>query len=126
MVVLTSAGKGYYRGQIGLDTSIKGKMNLMFSEEAVKRSKALQQISLDGRSAGIPTNVEGTLTSPSFPGFSAQKLLELGLKRTGQRILIDILSPQKKEGKSTQQQTDSKKTDPGQKIRKELEKIFKF
>lgn len=124
LVFVTSAGKAYYRGQVGLDTSLKGKLNLMFAENAVNKSAALQQISMDGKSASVPSNVEGTLLSPSFPGFSAEKLLELGLKRTGQKILNDILSPRKKE---TEDNSGSdKKKDPGKQILNDLKKIFKF
>ena len=127
LVFLTSAGKAFYRGQVGLDTTLNGKLNLIFAPEAVAKSRVLQQISLDGKTAGIPTRVEGTLLSPVFPGFSAEKLLELGLKRTGQKILIDILSPRKKQPDQPQEkeQTDSKEK-PAKKILKDLQKIFKF
>lgn len=123
LVFVAVAGKIYYRGQVGLDTSLKGKLNMIFAEEAVRKSQALQQISLDGKSANIPSNVEGTLLAPVFPGFSAEKLLELGLKRTGQKILIDILSPRKKEQADESAQPEKK--DP-KKILKDLQKIFKF
>ena len=126
LVFVSSAGKAYYRGDVGLDTSLKGKMNIIFSTEAVTKSQALKQISLDGKSADLPSRVEGTLLNPSFPGFSAQKILELGLKRKGQKMLQDILFPQKKEPSNNQDADKNKKQDPGKKILKDLKKIFKF
>jgi hypothetical protein len=123
LVFVAAAGKIYYRGQVGLDTTLKGKLNMIFAEEAVQKSQALQQISLDGKSANVPSNVEGTLLAPVFPGFSAEKLLELGLKRTGQKILIDILSPRKKD--QPDESAQPAKKDP-KKILKDLQKIFKF
>lgn len=123
LLFIAAAGKVYYNGQVGLDTSLNGKLNIMFTEEAVSKSRALQQISLDGKTASIPGNVTGTLLSPSFPGFSAEKLLELGLKRTGQKILIDILSPRKKEPEN--EPAEQKNKEP-EKILNDLKKIFKF
>lgn len=123
LLFVASAGKVYYQGQVGLDTSLKGKLNIIFTEESVEKSRVLQQISLDGKTAGIPSNVAGTLLSPSFPGFSTEKLLELGLKRTGQKILIDILSPGKKEPANSPAKQKEKSP---QKIINDLKKIFKF
>jgi hypothetical protein len=131
LVFVARAGKAYYRGQVGLDTSLSGKMTIIFDQEAVRRSSALQQISLDGRSASIPSRVEGTLLTPSFPGFSAQKLLELGLKRKGQRMLQDIFLPRKdkpaeQSENQQQQQQEPKKEKPEEKIIEGLKDIFKF
>lgn len=123
LLFIAAAGKVYYQGQVGLDTSLKGKLNIVFTEESIGKSRALQQISLDGKTAGIPSNVAGTLLSPSFPGFSAEKLLELGLKRTGEKILMDILSPRKKEPEGS---SVKKKEVKPQKILNDLKKIFKF
>ncbi|MFZ5950702.1 MAG: AsmA family protein [Candidatus Rifleibacteriota bacterium] len=120
------AGKAFYRGQVGLDTRLDGKMTLLFSNDAVKKSQALQQISLDGSSADISTKVEGTLLSPAFPGFSPEKLLEFGLKRKGQKILIDILKPKSKKTDESNTQQEEPKKDSGKKILKDLQKIFKF
>jgi len=123
LLFIAAAGKVYYTGQVGLDTSVQGRLNIMFTEESVSKSRALQQISLDGKTASIPSNVAGTLFSPSFPGFSAEKLLELGLKRTGQKILRDILSPRKKQ---PEEDSSSQKKNEPQKILNDLKKIFKF
>ncbi|MEW6711784.1 MAG: AsmA-like C-terminal region-containing protein [Candidatus Riflebacteria bacterium] len=120
------AGKAFYRGQVGLDTRLDGKMTLLFSGEAVKKSQVLQQISLDGSSADISTKVEGTLLAPVFPGFSPEKLLEFGLKRKGQKLLIDILKPKSKKSEDSNTQQEQPKKDPGKKILKDLQKIFKF
>lgn len=125
LVFVSSAGKVYYRGQVGLDTTLSGKMNLIFAEDAVAKSQALQQISMDKKSANIPTRVAGTLLSPSFPGFSAGKLLELGLKRKGQKMLNDILFPQKNEPTSQEVTADQKSQDPGKQILNDLQNIFK-
>jgi hypothetical protein len=125
LVFVTDAGKAYYRGQVGLDTSLNGKMNLMFSAEAIRSSSALQQISLDGKNASIPTRVEGTLLNPSFPGISAQKLLELGLQRQGQKMLQDILNPGK--NRSEDSKDESQNNDrPEKQILDGLKDIFKM
>ncbi len=123
LLFVATAGRISYQGHVGLDTSLKGNLNIVFTEESVNKSRALQQISLDGKTASIPSKVEGTLFSPSFPGFSAEKLLELGLKRTGQKILIDVLTPRKKE--PADDSSNQKKKEP-KKILNDLKKIFKF
>ena len=124
LLCMSTAGKAYYRGDVGLDTTLSGQLNLIFFEEAVKKSQALQQISLDGRSANIPTKVAGTLLAPSFPGFSAGKLLELGLKRTGQKLLQDIIGGGKDDGK-IDESDESKPQNTGKKILEDLQNIFK-
>jgi hypothetical protein len=127
LVFVANAGKAYYRGQIGLDTSLSGKMTIMFSQQAVAKSHTLKQISLNDRTANIPTRVEGTLLEPSFPGFGPEKLLELGLRRKGQKMLQDILSPQKnREADNNDNQKEDKKRKPEQQIIDGLKDIFKF
>jgi hypothetical protein len=99
----------------------------MFSQQAVAKSHTLKQISLNDRTANIPTRVEGTLLEPSFPGFGPEKLLELGLRRKGQKMLQDILSPQKnREADNNDNQKEDKKRKPEQQIIDGLKDIFKF
>ncbi|EKD82213.1 MAG: hypothetical protein ACD_39C01421G0002, partial [uncultured bacterium] len=120
---LSTAGKAFYRGDVGLDTTLKGQLNLTFFQEAVEKSQALQQISLDGKSANIPTRVEGTLLAPSFPGFSSGKLLELGLKRTGQKMLQDIIQGGKTPSKTEPASTGQKES--GKQLIEGLQNIFR-
>ncbi|HNX75148.1 MAG TPA: AsmA-like C-terminal region-containing protein [Candidatus Rifleibacterium sp.] len=120
LAALTGAGNAYYRGTVGLDTTLKGQLELKFSPAAVERSQVLQQISLDSQTVMIPTRVEGTLLAPVFPGFSAQKLLELGLKRKGQKMLQGIIMPGS--GKTTDQQPQK---DSGKNLLNDLQNIFK-
>ncbi len=124
LVFLSPAGRVDYRGDVGLDTSLKGNLNISFAQVAVAKSRALQQISLDGKSASIPSRVEGTLLAPVFPGFKPEKLLELGLKRQGQKLLQDILRPRSKEPASSEPATATQKTDPKD-LLKDLGNIFK-
>ncbi|NLF96423.1 MAG: AsmA-like C-terminal region-containing protein, partial [Candidatus Riflebacteria bacterium] len=123
MAFLSSAGRADYRGDVGLDTSLKGNLNITFATAAVAKSRVLQQISLDGKSASIPSRVEGTLLAPVFPGFKPEKLLELGLKRQGQKLLQDILKPRSKE--PTSPDTAPKKSDPAKDLLKDLGNLFK-
>lgn len=125
LVFISNAGKAFYRGNVGLDTSLSGKMNIVFAQEAVKSSPALQQISLDGKSADLPTNVAGTLLSPSFPGFSPQGLLELGLKRQGQKLLQDLIFKRKSEPADAGNVSKEENNDPGKQIMQGLQNIFK-
>ncbi|MBU1108162.1 MAG: hypothetical protein KKB51_15930 [Candidatus Riflebacteria bacterium] len=129
---LSTAGTADYRGDIGLDTTLNGRLEIRFSPTVVKKSQALQQISLDGKSAIIPTKVGGTILDPSFPGFSSGKLLELGLKRQGQKILQDIFKLKKKPATNPVVSPDPGKS-PAPKpskieesLNKELKKLFKF
>ena len=122
---LSSAGTADYRGNVGLDTSLKGNLSLHFSQAAVQQSQVLQQISLDGKTVSIPTRVEGTLQNPSFPGFSTNKLLELGLKRKGQKMLQDILLPGSKKPAGTESAPDQQKKDSGKELIENLQNIFK-
>ncbi|KAF1080276.1 MAG: hypothetical protein GQF41_3444 [Candidatus Rifleibacterium amylolyticum] len=123
MAFLSSAGRADYRGDVGLDTSLKGNLNITFATAAVAKSRVLQQISLDGKTASIPSRVEGTLLAPVFPGFKPEKLLELGLKRQGQKLLQDILKPRSKE--PTSPDTAPKKSDPAKDLLKDLGNLFK-
>ena len=125
LLFIAKAGKVYYRGQVGLDTSLSGKMSIIFDHSAVSRSRVLQEISLDGNIAKIPTRVEGTLLSPSFPGLSAEKLLELGLKRKGQKMIQDILLPGRKKNDSTQTENQQEQKRPEQQLLEGLQNIFK-
>ena len=100
----TAAGQAFYRGNIGLDTSLQGRLELRFGSAAVRKSDILRQISTDGSSAAIPTRVEGSLLAPVFPGFSLGGLLELGLKKQGQKLLQDMINPGAKSSDSSQQQ----------------------
>ncbi len=125
MMFLSSAGRADYRGDVGLDTSLKGNLEIRFAPVAVAKSRVLQQISLDGKTASIPSRVEGTLLAPVFPGFKPEKLLELGLKRQGQKLLIDILKPRSKEPASAEPTPATKKTDPAKDLLKDLGNIFK-
>lgn len=124
MMFLSSAGRADYRGDVGLDTSLKGNLEIRFAPVAVAKSRVLQQISLDGKTASIPSRVEGTLLAPVFPGFKPEKLLELGLKRQGQKLLIDILNPRSKEPASAEPAPTTKKTEPKD-LLKDLGNIFK-
>ena len=125
MRFLSSAGLADYRGDIGLDTSLKGNLEIRFAPVAVAKSRVLQQISLDGKTAGIPSRVEGTLLAPVFPGFKPEKLLELGLKRQGQKLLQDILNPRSKEPAGAEPAPAAKKTDPAKDLLKDLGNLFK-
>ncbi|HNS10494.1 MAG TPA: AsmA-like C-terminal region-containing protein [Candidatus Ozemobacteraceae bacterium] len=125
MMFLSSAGRASYRGDVGLDTSLKGNLEIRFAPVAVEKSRVLQQISLDGKTASIPSRVEGTLLAPVFPGFKPEKLLELGLKRQGQKLLQDILKPRSKEPASAEPAPAAKKTDPAKDLLKDLGNIFK-
>ncbi|HNW12610.1 MAG TPA: AsmA-like C-terminal region-containing protein, partial [Candidatus Rifleibacterium sp.] len=125
MMFLSSAGRASYRGDVGLDTSLKGNLEIRFAPVAVENSRVLQQISLDGKTASIPSRVEGTLLAPVFPGFKPEKLLELGLKRQGQKLLQDILKPRSKEPASAEPAPAAKKTDPAKDLLKDLGNIFK-
>lgn len=125
MTFLSSAGRADYRGDVGLDTSLKGNLEIRFAPVAVAKSRVLQQISLDGKTAGIPSRVEGTLLAPVFPGFKPEKLLELGLKRQGQKLLLDILNPRSKEPASAEPAPATKKADPAKDLLKDLGNIFK-
>ena len=122
---LSSAGRADYRGDVGLDTSLKGNITISFAPAAVAKSQVLRQISLDGKTASIPSRVEGTLTAPSFPGFNSGKLLELGLQRQGQKILQDILNPRSKEPSSTETAPATQNTDPTKELLKGLGNLFK-
>ncbi|MBF0502260.1 MAG: hypothetical protein HQM09_19120 [Candidatus Riflebacteria bacterium] len=113
----STIGKADFHGDVGLDTTLKGQLNLVFSQAAVKKSQVLQEMSLNGTSVDIPTKVEGTLLAPSFPGLSSGKLLELGVKREGQKILQGIIQG----GKQPAQPPKGKKS-----LESELKKIFKF
>ena len=133
--VRTPAGKGFYNGYVGLDTVLSGKMNLVFSELAVQKSKVLQEISLNSKTVSVPSKVRGTLLTPEFPGFKPGKLFELGIKRKGQKMLQDILfgKPKPKTTPVEPKQEPEKpkeKPKPEEKIKKsienELKKIFKF
>ncbi len=99
----TAAGLAFYRGNIGLDTSLQGRLELRFAAAAVRKSDILRQISTDGVSAAIPTTVEGSLLAPVFPGFSLGGLLEFGLKKQGQKLLQDMINPGAKSPDSGQQ-----------------------
>jgi hypothetical protein len=125
LLFIAEAGKVYYRGQVGLDTSLSGKMSIIFVQNAVSKSRVLQEISLDGKLAKIPTRVEGTLLNPSFPGLSAQKLLELGLKRKGQKMIQDILLPGGKKDDSTETETQQEQKRPEEQLLEGLQNIFK-
>lgn len=125
MMFLSSAGRADYRGDIGLDTSLKGNLEIRFAQVAVTKSRVLQQVSLDGKTAGIPSRVEGTLLAPVFPGFKPEKLLELGLKRQGQKLLQDILNPGSKEPASPETAPARQKTDPAEDLLKNLGNLFK-
>jgi len=125
MVFLSTAGRADYRGDVGLDTSLRGNLNISFAPVAVAKSRVLQQISLDGKTASIPSRVEGTLLAPIFPGFKPEKLLELGLRRQGQKLLQDILKPRSKEPASTEPAPTTKKSDPARDLLKDLGNIFK-
>jgi hypothetical protein len=125
LLFIAEAGKVYYRGQVGLDTSLSGKMSIIFDQNAVSKSRVLQEISLDGKLAKIPTRVEGTLLSPSFPGLSAQKLLELGLKRKGQKMIQDILLPGRKKDDSSKTETQQEQKRPEEQLLEGLQNIFK-
>ncbi|PKL43511.1 MAG: hypothetical protein CVV42_20180 [Candidatus Riflebacteria bacterium HGW-Riflebacteria-2] len=122
---LSSAGRADYRGDVGLDTSLKGNLEIRFAPAAVAKSRVLQQISLDGKSASIPSRVEGTLLAPVFPGFKPEKLLELGLKRQGQKLLQDLLTPRSKEPASTETAPAPQKSDPAKELLKGLGNLFK-
>ncbi len=124
MIFLSSAGRADYRGDVGLDTSLKGNLEIRFAPVAVAKSRVLQQISLDGKTASIPSRVEGTLLAPVFPGFKPEKLLELGLKRQGQKLLQDILNPGSKDPASAEPAPATKKTDPKD-LLKDLGNIFR-
>ncbi|NLF97177.1 MAG: hypothetical protein GX569_10590, partial [Candidatus Riflebacteria bacterium] len=56
-------------------------------------------------------------------GFKPEKLLELGLKRQGQKLLQDILKPRSKE--PTSPDTAPKKSDPAKDLLKDLGNLFK-
>jgi len=124
LTFLSTIGKAFYRGDVGLDTTLNGDLNLVFAQVAVAQSQILQQISLDGTSVSIPTKVRGTLLAPLFPGFSPGKLAQLGLQRTGQKVLQDVLL-----GKSRTTETGtasaSGKIDPGKELLRGLEGLFK-
>ncbi len=125
LTCLTTAGKAFYRGNVGLDTSLNGQLNLAFSQTAVQQSQALQQISLDGITANIPTRVGGTLLAPTFPGFSAGKLLELGLKRKGQKMLQDLILPGSNKPAGTEGSPEATNKDPGKELLDNLQNIFR-
>ncbi|NLF96537.1 MAG: hypothetical protein GX569_07350 [Candidatus Riflebacteria bacterium] len=122
---LSSAGRADYRGDVGLDTSLKGNLEIRFAPAAVAKSRVLQQVSLDGKTASIPSRVEGTLLAPVFPGFKPEKLLELGLKRHGQKLLQDLLTPRSKEPTTTETAPATKKSDPAKDLLKDLGNLFK-
>ncbi|MGM0599411.1 MAG: AsmA-like C-terminal region-containing protein [Candidatus Rifleibacteriota bacterium] len=124
LLFVAEAGKLYYRGQVGLDTSLSGKMSIIFTQNALAESQILRQISSDGKNAKIPTRVEGTLLSPSFPGLSAQNLLELGLKRRGQKMLQDILLPERQNNDSTETEKTEEQNSPEEHLLKGLQHIF--
>lgn len=121
----STIGRADYRGDVGLDTSLKGKLDLVFARPAVERSRVLQELSLDGVSVKVPTRVEGTLLVPSFPGFSPQKLLELGLQRKGQKMLQDVLLGGKKSPAPAASGTAQPRKDPAQELLDGLGGLFK-
>ncbi len=124
LTFVSTIGTAFYRGDVGLDTSLRGDLNLVFSQAAVNQSQTLKDLSLDGKSVSVPTKVRGTLLAPEFPGFSPGKLLELGLKRTGQKMLQEILTGKPKPAENTTA-SESRKVDPGQELLKELGGLFK-
>lgn len=125
LAFLSSAGTADYRGDVGLDTSLKGKLEIRFNPVVVAKSRALQQISLDGKTANVPSRVEGTLLAPVFPGFKPEKLLELGLKRQGQKLLQNLLKPRDKKPASSETTPAPQKSDPGKDLLKNLGNLFK-
>ena len=124
LVFVSTIGKAFFKGDVGLDTTLHGDLNLIFSQVAVQASQMLKDISLDGTSVSVPTKVRGTLLAPSFPGFSTGKLLELGLKRTGQKLLQDILTG-KPSTSDPQAASATKKVDPGKELLNSLGDLFK-
>ncbi|NLI79282.1 MAG: AsmA-like C-terminal region-containing protein [Candidatus Riflebacteria bacterium] len=118
-------GRADYRGDVGLDTSLKGKLDLVFARPAVEKSRVLQELSLDGVSVKVPTRVEGTLLAPSFPGFSPQKLLELGLQRKGQKMLQDVLLGGNRSPAPAASGTAQPRKDPAQELLDGLGGLFR-
>jgi hypothetical protein len=122
----SSIGNASFKGSVGFDTALSGKLNLSFSPAAVQQSQVLQQFSDDGKTVNVPTKVEGTLLSPSFPGFSTGHLIELGLKRKGQQLLQEALMG-KMGGQTTSPAsgTNQPKLNPEQLISDALKGVFR-
>lgn len=124
LTFVAPVGKAFYKGEVGLDTRLNGNLTLAFSKAAIDQSQVLREISLDGTSVTVPTKVKGTLLEPSFPGFSPGKLLELGLKRTGQKILQDAILGKPKAPEASNASAPAKADETGD-LLKSLGGIFK-
>lgn len=105
-------------GKIGLDTSIKGTLDIILTSAASEYSNTIKQLLGTNKAISFPAQIDGTLFNPQI-NLKLDKIIAKTIKEEAKRAVKDILNP----AINVSPASSSQNASPTNKVDKILQKI---